>query len=317
VELPLSVRTGKEHLRDLISQVLADGLLEFYNHHYQIYENQAVQYLIEDVDLEDPPPVPSPSETTGAACNPPPPPPPPSGGPPAPPPPPPPPPPRPPVSVGRQDGDGVSHMAAMAKSKMQEELIAKANGRQIDMEKLDALEAVREDDRPGLLENGEISRTVVTKKVTKIEAKLNGTLEQEQDDEANNNSGANDDETDASMRYLNGSAAGDSLILNRSGATTPASAAYSRYPKNYDSLINNKTLSAKERKRRQFLFGESPQTPSNATEETPVDTTDAAPKSQEKNGETDGLMSEQPKADTVKPPEPEKKKNKKCCCVIS
>ncbi len=41
---------------------------------------------------------------------------------------------------------------------LQEELIAKANGRQIDMEKLDALEAVREDDRPGLLENGEISR---------------------------------------------------------------------------------------------------------------------------------------------------------------
>ena len=80
-----------------------------------------MQFLvkIEDVDLEDPPPVPSPSETTGAACNPPPPPPPPSGGPPAPPPPPPPPPPRPPVSVGRQDGDGVSHMAAMAKSKMQ------------------------------------------------------------------------------------------------------------------------------------------------------------------------------------------------------
>ncbi len=168
-----------------------------------------------------------------------------------------------------------------------------------------------------------VRRTVVTKKVTKIEAKLNGTLEeQEQDDETNNNSGANDggDETDASMRYLNGSAnGGDSLILSRSGATTPASAAYSRYPKNYDSLINNKSLSAKERKRRQFLFGaESPQTPSNATEETPAaDTTDAAPKSPEKNGETDGLMSEQPKADTVMPPEPEKKKNKKCCCVIS
>ena len=39
----------------------------------------------------------------------------------------------------------------------QEELITKANGRHVDMEKLEMLDK-KEDDRPGVLENGEISR---------------------------------------------------------------------------------------------------------------------------------------------------------------
>jgi hypothetical protein len=151
--------------------------------------------------------------------------------------------------------------------------------------------------------------------VTKIEKKLKNEDGEEisaegEQDEANNNG----DEVDTSFQH-NGTA-GDSLL--RSGATTPA---YTR-PKNYDILINNKSLSAKERKRRQFLFGAETPTPANnaADESATADATDSA-KSPEKNGngEGDRLMadSEPPKADTTMPPSPEKKKAGKCCCVIS
>merc|ERR1711872_423438 len=103
-----------------VAQAIADGLLEFYNHHYKPSGAQEDSHNSDDSDIGESDPI-----VTAASSLPPPstllPPPPP------PPPRPPPPPPPPAVVAASRHGDGISHMAMMAKSRMHEELVNKAN----------------------------------------------------------------------------------------------------------------------------------------------------------------------------------------------
>merc|ERR1711872_486033 len=101
-----------------VAQALADGLLEFYNHHYKPSGAQEDSHNSDDSDIGESDPI-----VTAASSLPPPP----STLLPPPPPRPPPPPPPPAVVAASRHGDGISHMAMMAKSRMHEELVNKAN----------------------------------------------------------------------------------------------------------------------------------------------------------------------------------------------
>jgi len=276
IELPLSVRTGADAARDTISQVLADTLFEFYNLHYRVTDDNSVHDSSGDSDLcEDE------AETTASVAGPPPPPP----GPPLPPPPPP-----PPAIANARHGDGISHMAMMAKSKMHEELVNKAKSRQSNIEEMIVETSTTTNNTSISSTKTEMSTSIVSNKVNDIEHKLemmatnnesssvSTTTTNHAENGGNNHNGSLDASSKLSAAETNGD------------ATTAAAAKQKpvQKPKLYDSIFADRKLPEKELKRRQFLFGypaPQPKQPRPNTEKKPV---------------------EEPKQTAVSAPEPEK-----------
>jgi len=326
-----------------VAQAIADGLLEFYNHHYKPSGAQEDSHNSDDSDIGESDPI-----VTAALSLPPPstllPPPPP------PPPRPPPPPPPPAVVAASRHGDGISHMAMMAKSRMHEELVNKANAMTLNhtannkhstaMEKEEE-EAMLHHTSTITTNNNTINTTtttellddtnstdtsmtvvdrhVVSNKVKHIETRL---------EEHSRTANGNVNQPETQPLISNGGAAEnggvpadvtDGSAVSRT-ATTPnkSSQAYSK-SKLYDSLFAERKLSEKEMKRRQFLFGLQP--PPSATKQKPKPVDEPAAV-QEQPAEPAKPPSPPPPKVESRPTEPAAevkkpvKEKRKCCCTI-
>ena len=233
----------------------------------------------------------------------------PTSGPPSPPPPPPaPPPPPPPPMAASKMADGISHMSAMAKSKMQAELVAKVKLRHINSEKSNDVPESDVTDAAATT-----AAAAVLNRIKNIEVRL----------ENDKFVPLPTSKTPATTPC--GEAASEDSLL----AKTHETAAEKQLPprrKLYDSLFEERKLSDKERQRRQFLFGlpppgakssikdgilpskaPPPAEPKAASPPPPAKTV-AVPKNKEETN--------RPPTKTVSVKESDEKKPKQNCCVI-
>ena len=225
-----------------------------------------------------------------------------TSGPPSPPPPPPaPPPPPPPPMAASKMADGISHMSAMAKSKMQAELVAKVKLRQVNLDNTTSTADVLESDVTDAT-----AAAAVLNRIKNIEVRL----------ENDKFVPLPTSKTPATTPC--GEAASEDSLL----AKTHETAAEKQLPprrKLYDSLFEERTLSEKERQRRQFLFGlplsgakssvkAPPPAEPKAAPPPPPAKTEAVPKNKDETN--------RPPTKTVSVKESDEKKPKQNCCVI-
>jgi len=290
IELPLSVRTGADTARDSISQVLGDTLVEFYNLHYRITEDTCAVHdssgesELEDTVVESQAPAPA--------------------GPPPPPLPPPPPP--PPAIANARQGDGISHMTMMAKSKMHEELVSKAKLRQNNIDEMTV------ETTTTINNSTEITSSLVSHKVSDIEHKLE--MMAKSDTPLLANHAQENGTTSNGHSKENGDTSNISMEAARQKPV--------QKPKLYDSLFADRKLPEKELKRRQFLFGVPAPQPRPKPEKKPVEEPKqpvVEAKEPEKPPPAPAVV--QPPSSKAEPTQNDKKdkkseKGKKKCCTI-
>ena len=204
--------------------------------------------------------------------------------------------------------DGISHMSAMAKSKMQAELVAKVKLRQVNLDNTTSTADVLESDVTDAT-----AAAAVLNRIKNIEVRLE------------NDKFVPLPTSKAPATTPCGEAASEDSLL----AKTHETAAEKQLPprrKLYDSLFEERTLSDKERQRRQFLFGlpppgakssikdgilpskaPPPAEPKAASPPPPAKTV-AVPKNKEETN--------RPPTKTVSVKESDEKKPKQNCCVI-
>lgn len=266
IELPLSVRTGEEDRREAITQVMVEGLLEFYNHHYRIDTEAKIQESSDESDIEEE------LETNGDIG--------------APPPPLPPPPPPPPVLASQ--GDGISHMTMMAKSRMHQELVNKANAFQLN----------RTEEVEKTMDPVETQKDMVSSHIKDFEHKMERT-----DDVPR--------PIPKPKQLCNGENHGENPEpepLKPEPLKVPAK------PKLYDSIFADRQMSDKETLRRQFLFGAPNKTSPRPPPETKPNPAKVVPEKPERSDKSEP----KPPPPTLKTEVekiPEKKKTN-CCCIL-
>lgn len=267
IELPLSVRTAEIERRDAVTQVLEIGLLEFYNAHYLPVEGVLPTFVEEDVD---------PVVESVSSC-------PPPLGPPGPPPPPCPP---PPPAVAKVEGDGISHMTMMAKSRMHAELVTKAKSMQ--MSRVDPPEPLTATPPP-------IETPSILNKIKNIEDKNDRRVPRPTNEIKS--------EPAPPAEYK-------STATSKPGETDkpPTKAKPPAKPKLYNSLFADRTLSEKETIRRNFLFGQELAAPPSPEPPQPVDQTDSKPEVEEPEEPAEIQRKSEPKEIV--------KKKSKCCCTL-
>lgn len=229
--------------------------------------------------------------------------------PPAPPLPPPPPPPPPAVAQSRQ-GDGISHMTMLAKSKMHEELVSKAKSRQQQQQHSEESTTMVETTSEQTVT--EVSRTLVSSHVSQIEHKLemNGT---------NGHPAVPSTAEDATDQADKNSPKESLLPESEASRQKPM-----QKTKLYDSIFADRRLPEKELKRRQFLFGYPATQPKPAPKEEAKPLVEEPKQKQEEKKEPEKSADPKPitKPEPASPQQPngkdakDGKKKKKCCCTV-
>jgi len=284
IELPLSVRTSDPARREAIAQVLGEGVSSFHQAHYQIIQGVRPPPVSEDSDPEPEP----------VATAPPP-------GPPAPPPPPPGPP--PPPAAAASKGDGVSHMAMMAKSRMHNELVAKAQSMQLKQVVVEEKKQLATEEDIMAPQDEQFNNSV-HEHVQNIETRARDSFV------PSPSAGQPASLNSTTMTTLDSTIASPPTSLppmNGDKATAPPK------PKLYNSIFADRKLSEKEAKRREFLFGVG----------SPV-RTEAAPPPPKREPTPPPPVATPPEPSAPPPTEEKppaapaeaKKKKSKCCCTV-
>ena len=197
--------------------------------------------------------------------------------------------------------DGISHMSAMAKSKMQAELVAKVKLRHINSEKSNVVPESDVTDAAATT-----AAAAVLNRIKNIEVRL----------ENDKFVPLPTSKTPATTPC--GEAASEDSLL----AKTHETAAEKQLPprrKLYDSLFEERTLSDKERQRRQFLFGLPPSGAKSSVKAPPPAEPKAAPPPPPAKTEAVPKNKDEtnrPPTKTVSVKESDEKKPKQNCCVI-
>ena len=218
---------------------------------------------------------------------------------------PPPPPPPPPAMVSSNGADGISHMSMMAKSRMHEELVKKATARHLGIQENSASKFTQEENSSSI-KIEILAEQKVQSQIKELENKF--------------------DIIPKDLNFSNPPHKGGNESLQLSKKTTSNSAESSELaedlvlkpapkPKLYDSIFTDKTLSEKEKLRREFLFGLNTTKRETTSQTIPSPETKTIPDSSKIPFKTPEKDVAPPMQKNVEPENLDKKK--KCCsCQI-
>ena len=170
--------------------------------------------------------------------------------------PPPPPPPPPPAMVSSKGEDGISHMSMMAKSRMHEELVKKANARHLGTQEYSS-SATTHPENSSSMRIESFASSKLSKITSEVEPKVQGQIEDRDkllDPDSDYSSHSHLAETICLKSKKESSS---NLTFELPGTVEEPTIKPMPKPKLYDSIFADKTLSEKEKLRREFLFGRS------------------------------------------------------------
>ena len=219
---------------------------------------------------------------------------------------PPPPPPPPPAMVSSNGADGISHMSMMAKSRMHEELVKKATARHLGIKKNSPSTSTQEENSSSIQIEELLPEQKVQSQIKELEKKFD--IIPTGLNSSNPPHREGNESLQLSKKTTSNSAESSELAEDLVLKPAPK-------PKLYDSIFADKTLSEKEKLRREFLFG------LNTTKPETTPQTIHSPETK-KTPDSPKIPLKTPEKDAAPPTQKNKEqenldKKKKCCsCQI-